>query len=51
MIMTSADPRVVHRYLELHAERLEERVAAQRLVLMEVESILGASTARTTSDD
>jgi hypothetical protein len=30
----------VHRHLELHAERLEERFAAQRRQLREVERLL-----------
>ena len=40
MILVSGDSRLVHRHLELHAERLEERFAAQRRQLREVERLL-----------
>jgi DNA-binding transcriptional MerR regulator len=39
-ILASGDARFVHRHLELHAERLEERLAAQRRQLTEIEHLL-----------
>ena len=39
-ILASGDSRLVHRHLELHAERLEERVAAQRRQLRKIERLL-----------
>jgi hypothetical protein len=45
-IVTTADPELARRYLELHLERLEERLAAQRRSLASVESLLSASRAR-----
>ena len=45
-IVTTADPELARRYLELHLERLEERLAAQRRSLASVERLLSASRAR-----
>jgi hypothetical protein len=45
-IVTTADPELVRRYLELHRERLEERLAAQHRTLASVERLLSASRAR-----
>lgn len=45
-IVTTAEPELVRRYLELHRERLEERLAAQRRTLASVERLLSASGAR-----
>jgi hypothetical protein len=45
-IVTTAEPELVRRYLELHRERLEERLAAQRRTLASVERLLSASPAR-----
>lgn len=45
-IVTTADPELVRRYLELHRERLEERLAAQRRTLASVERLLSASRSR-----
>jgi hypothetical protein len=42
-IVTTADPELVRRYLELHRERLEEGLAAQRRTLASVERLLSAS--------
>jgi hypothetical protein len=39
-ILETNDPRLVRRYLLLHAERLEERLADQRKLLLSVEPIL-----------
>ena len=39
-ILAADDPVAVRRYLELHRERLEERLAKQRRALAEVESSL-----------
>ena len=39
-ILRTDDPRLIHRYLELHRERLEERLAEQRAVLGEIEALL-----------
>ena len=44
-ILTTADPELVRRYLELHRERLEERLTAQRRTLLSVERLLSASDA------
>lgn len=38
-VLTTAEPDTVHRYMELHAERLEERLAAQLRVLAEIERV------------
>jgi DNA-binding transcriptional MerR regulator len=45
-IVTTADPELARRYLELHLERLEERLAAQRRSLASVERLLSTSRAR-----
>ena len=45
-IVTTAEPELVRRYLELHRERLEERLVAQRRTLASVERLLSASGAR-----
>ena len=39
-ILRTDDPRLIHRYLELHRERLEERVAEQRAMLAGIEALL-----------
>jgi hypothetical protein len=39
-VVDSKDPDLVRRYLELHTERLEERLAAQRRRLARLESAL-----------
>ena len=39
-VLEAADPAVVHRYLELHHERLEEQIAERRRVLDAVERML-----------
>ena len=39
-IVTTAEPELVHRYLELHLERLEEWLVAQRRTLRSVERLL-----------
>lgn len=45
-IVTTAEPELARRYLELHLERLEERLAAQRRSLASVERLLSTSRAR-----
>lgn len=42
-VLEAADPAVVHRYLELHRERLEEQIAERRRVLDAVERMLTES--------
>jgi DNA-binding transcriptional MerR regulator len=39
-ILRTDDPRLIHRYLELHRERLEERLAEQRATLAGIEALL-----------
>jgi len=39
-VLISSDPRQIHRYMELHAECLEERLAAKLRVLAEVERVV-----------
>ena len=39
-VLEAADPAVVHRYLELHRERLEEQIAERGRVLDAVERML-----------
>ena len=39
-ILRTNDPRLIHRYLELHRERLEERLAEQRATLAGIEALL-----------
>lgn len=39
-VLAAEDPEVVRRYLELHQERLQERVAKQRRTLASVERAL-----------
>jgi DNA-binding transcriptional MerR regulator len=41
-ILETHDDRLVHRYLELHRERLEEWLAEQREVLARIEPVLAA---------
>ncbi len=41
-ILTTEDPAVVHRYIELHRERLGERLAQQLRALGEVERVLSS---------
>lgn len=45
-ILEAEDRRLVRRYLQLHAERLEERLADQRSLLLSVEPILAAAAPR-----
>ena len=42
-VLEAADPAIVHRYLELHRERLEEQTAERRRVLDAVERMLTES--------
>jgi DNA-binding transcriptional MerR regulator len=39
-VLTADDPRIVRRHLELHRERLEERLAEQRALLDSLERTL-----------
>jgi hypothetical protein len=39
-VLEATEPQVLRRYMELHRERLEERVAAERRALTEVERFL-----------
>lgn len=39
-VLGAVDPRIVHRYLELHRERLAERLDAEQLAVDRVEGIL-----------
>ena len=45
-VLTTDDPQLVHRYLELHRERLEERLADQRRTLAALERVLAESAAQ-----
>jgi hypothetical protein len=42
-VIAADDPEVVRRYLELHRERLEERLAERRRGLASVERVLAAA--------
>jgi hypothetical protein len=42
-IITTSDPELIGRYLELHRERLEERLAEQRDDLAALDDVLGPS--------
>lgn len=42
-ILEADDPRLVRRHLQLHLERLEERLADQRSLLLKVGSVLAAT--------
>jgi len=42
-VLAAEDPVVVHRLLELHRERLEERIAEQRRLLTRLEGSLARS--------
>lgn len=42
-VLAAEDPEVVRRYLELHRERLQDRVANQRRTLVSVERSLTAA--------
>jgi DNA-binding transcriptional MerR regulator len=44
-VLDSRDPRFVHRFIELHTERLEERLTARRRALHRLEQILIESVA------
>jgi uncharacterized protein YutE (UPF0331/DUF86 family) len=44
-VLSAEDPVIVHRYLELHRERLEERVVEQRRALESVEEVLTQAVA------
>lgn len=39
-VMTTAEPELIHRYLELHLERLEEWLVDQRVSLATAERLL-----------
>jgi DNA-binding transcriptional MerR regulator len=39
-VLAADDPRIIHRYLELHVERLEERIRERRRTLAAVERAL-----------
>ena len=39
-ILRTDDPRLIHRYVELHGERLEARLAKQRATLAGIEALL-----------
>lgn len=39
-IVAAEDPAIVHRYIELHGERLEERIEEQRRTLASLERVL-----------
>jgi hypothetical protein len=41
VVLTTPDHELVRRHLELHVERLEERLTAQRRMVAEIEKILG----------
>ena len=43
-IVTTAEPELVHRYLDLHLERLEEWLLDQRRTLASVEELLASGT-------
>ena len=43
-VLSADDPELVHRYIELHLERLEERLADQRLTLARLERLLVGAT-------
>jgi DNA-binding transcriptional MerR regulator len=49
-IVRAHDPELVHRYLELHRERLEERLAGQRRTLDRLERLLVAEWSRSALD-
>ncbi len=42
-VVTTAEPEIVHRYVELHLERLEEWLASQRRSLGAIERLLASS--------
>jgi hypothetical protein len=48
-VLTADDPELVRRYLELHLERLEERLSDQRRTLAALEQILGTAARRRAS--
>jgi DNA-binding transcriptional MerR regulator len=41
-VLTAEDSRIVHRYLEPHRERMEERLAEERRELVSLEDALAA---------
>lgn len=41
-ILAATDPRIVRRYLDLHLERSEERLAQERAILAGIEALLAA---------
>jgi hypothetical protein len=49
MILGTAEPLVVHRYLELHRERLEEQLGEQRRTLGRLEELLSARSVEATA--
>src|SRR5512132_1518597 len=44
-VLNAQDPQLVHHYLELHGERLEERLAQQMARLADIERLLVARSA------
>ena len=48
-VVEADDPRIVHRYLSLHRERLEELAAEQRRTLEDLERLLVAEAVERTS--
>jgi hypothetical protein len=49
MILGTAEPLMVHRYLELHRERLEEQLGEQRRTLGRLEELLTARSIEATA--
>jgi hypothetical protein len=45
-VLTTADPGLIHQHLELHRERLEERLVARLRTLATVERLLAEAAAR-----
>jgi hypothetical protein len=48
-ILEAADPRLVHRYLELHRERLAEHLVDQRRTVARLERLLAARSIASTA--
>ena len=44
-VLTTDDPELIHRHMELHRERLEEQLADQRRTLVELERLLAETAA------
>lgn len=45
-ILATSDPRVIRRYVDLHIERLEERLADARTTLIGLEPVLEAAISK-----